>query len=36
MWCLLASVATGKKILHACADKAIPAIVELGMENQQV
>ena len=24
------SVATGKKILHACADKAIPAIVELG------
>ena len=24
------SVATGKKILHACADKAIPAVVELG------
>jgi len=24
------SVATGKKILHSCADKAIPAIVELG------
>ena len=24
------SVATGKKILHACADKTIPAIVELG------
>ena len=24
------SVATGKKILHACGDKAIPAIVELG------
>ena len=24
------SVNTGKKILHACADKAIPAIVELG------
>ena len=24
------SVSTGKKILHACADKAIPAVVELG------
>jgi len=24
------SVATGKKILHSCADKTIPAIVELG------
>ena len=24
------SVATGKKILHACADKAIPDVVELG------
>ena len=24
------SVATGKKILHSCADKAIPAVVELG------
>ena len=24
------SVSTGKKILHSCADKAIPAIVELG------
>ena len=24
------SVTTGKKILHSCADKAIPAIVELG------
>ena len=24
------SVATGKKILHSCADKAIPAIIELG------
>ena len=24
------SIATGKKILHACADKAIPGIVELG------
>ena len=24
------SVATGKKVLHACADKAIPAVVELG------
>ena len=24
------SVATGKKILHACADKAIPAVVALG------
>ena len=24
------TVATGKKILHSCADKAIPAIVELG------
>jgi len=24
------SVGTGKKILHSCADKAIPAIVELG------
>ena len=24
------SVATGKKILHACAEKAIPAVVELG------
>ena len=25
------SVATGKKILHSCADKAIPAIVELSL-----
>ena len=24
------SVATGKKILHSCADKAIPAVIELG------
>jgi acyl-CoA reductase-like NAD-dependent aldehyde dehydrogenase len=24
------SVSTGKKILHSCADKTIPAVIELG------